>query len=652
MSKLACIILSLLIGSISIAQEKDYYICKSQRSHMQLKSSPNVNASQIEQMKKYDVTFYKLDLGMTNTSAEISGVTEVHSLATQAIDSALLELYNGYIINGISVNGQEVDYARYGELVSIPVGLTEGDEFIITIDYEGSPPPENSFMGVAGLNNQTSYFWEKQITYSLSEPFGAFEWFPCKQELRDKADSVQVTITVPENLMAGSNGVLDSITVDNGFKTFHWMHRHPIDYYLISVAVGEYREYNIYAHPVGNEDSVLIQNFIYDDDYYYEYYKDGIDNVADYIELFAELYGPYPFENEKYGHCSAPFGGGMEHQTMTTQESFEKTLTAHELAHQWFGNNVTCSSWADIWMNEGFASYSEYLMLEYLYLPSQALSDIKGKQNSTKDQIGGSVWVADSLNENAIFNSRLVYKKGGAIIHTLRYILADDSLFFGILKDFQADYTGGVASGLDFKAYLEAKSGIDFTEFFEQWYFGEGYPTYSVEYFNDGTTVNVLLEHTTSMPTVTPLFTNPVDLLIKRSNAEDTIIRVEVTSNQHYFTLEGIDDFVAVKRIDPSFYLIKKIGSITENPSLTIENNQLENEAMIVYPNPTEGELTVDFIGNEARTIRVFNQKGQLVLEKLIKSSAVIDLSALSSGQYLVDLSYKGKSLKRKVIKR
>lgn len=652
MHKLSFIILSLFIGGVSIAQEKDYYICKSQRAHHQLKSSPNVNDLQIEQMKKYDVTFYKLDLGMTNTSAEISGVTEIHSLATQEIDSALLELFHGYDINGISVNGQAVDYSRYGELVSVPVGLEQGESFIIAVDYEGSPPPENTFMGVAGLNNQTSYFWEKQITYSLSEPFGAFEWFPCKQELRDKADSVQVNITVPDNLMAGSNGILDSITEDNGFKTFHWMHRHPIDYYLISVAVGEYREYNIYAHPVGNVDSVFIQNFIYDDDYYYEYYKDGIDKVADYIELFAELYGPYPFENEKYGHCSAPFGGGMEHQTMTTQESFEKTLTAHELAHQWFGNNVTCSSWADIWMNEGFASYSEYLMLEHLYLPSQALSDIKDKQNSAKDQPGGSVWVTDSLSVNDIFNSRLVYKKGGAIIHTLRYIINDDSLFFGILKDFQSDFSQGVASGLDFKAYLEQKSGIDFTDFFEQWYFGEGFPTYSVEYYKDTENVHILLEQTTSMPAVTPVFTNPVDLLIKRSVAEDTIVRVEVSSNQQYITLEGMDDFVSVKRIDPSFYIIKNTGSITENPTLSLVNNQLKEETLIVYPNPTEGQLTVDFSGNESRTIRVFNQKGQLVLEKIIQSSAVIDLTGLSSGQYLIDLSYKGSSIKRKVIKR
>src|SRR5690606_34514429 len=134
------------------------------------------------------------------------------------------------------------------------------------------------------------------------------------------------------------------------------------------------------------------------------------ENTADFIELFSGLYGMYPFADEKYGHCMAPISGGMEHQTMTTQGFFEKSLTAHELAHQWWGDYVTCGTWANIWINEGFASYSEYLMLQNLF-PSQAAGDMQQRHTNIMSQAGGSVWVADSTDESAIFDSRLVYNK-------------------------------------------------------------------------------------------------------------------------------------------------------------------------------------------------------------------------------------------------
>src|SRR5690606_33758647 len=117
-----------------------------------------------------------------------------------------------------------------------------------------------------------------------------------------------------------------------------------------------------------------------------------------------------------------PLSGGMEHQTMTTQGYFEKGLTTHELGHQWWGDNVTCESWADIWVNEGFASYSEYLMLENLY-PNETTSHMLDIHNNVKSNPNGSVWVQDSLNESRIFSGRLTYDKGAAIVHTFRFIM-------------------------------------------------------------------------------------------------------------------------------------------------------------------------------------------------------------------------------------
>ncbi len=375
MLKLILSVCSITVCLSIFSQETTTHCSKRSNFSNQLKISPYVNETQVLQQKKYDVSFYKLGLNMINTSTALSGVVEIHATATQAIDSALLEFFSGFTINEVKLNGTATPYSRYGSLLSVPVNQATGTDFVITVDYAGTPPTAaTNPLGGSGMTNASSPSWGNQVTWSLSEPFSALEWFPCKQDLKDKADSVQVSVRVPDNLMAGSNGILDSVTTSGGFKTFHWMHRHPIAYYLISVAVASYQEYTIYANPAGSTQPVMIQNFIYDNPQFLPYFQEDIDETADIMELFADLFGPYPYQNEKYGHCIAPLSGGMEHQTMTTQGFFDRSLTAHELAHQWWGNYITCGSWADIWINEGFASYSEYLMLYNLYTPNAAQS--------------------------------------------------------------------------------------------------------------------------------------------------------------------------------------------------------------------------------------------------------------------------------------
>ena len=149
---------------------------------------------------------------------------------------------------------------------------------------------------------------------------------------------------------------------------YEWKSRHPIDYYLISVSVAPYLEYLNYAHPP--RPTVPVVNYVYNQAALGNFQSE-IDRTPGFIENYSALCGLYPFADEKYGHSMAPLGGGMEHQTMTTQDGFNFTLTAHELFHQWFGDNVTCGSWEDIWLNEGFASYGEYLSLQALAAPSR-----------------------------------------------------------------------------------------------------------------------------------------------------------------------------------------------------------------------------------------------------------------------------------------
>ena len=244
------------------------------------------------------------------------------------------------------------------------------------------------------------------------------------------------------------------VNLPNGKSRYEWKHKHPISYYLVSVAVAKYVEFNVFAHPAGSTDSILIQNFVYDNPATLQNFQQDIEETADFVELFSDLYGPYPFKDEKYGHCMAPLGGGMEHQTMTTQGSFNKNLTAHELGHQWFGDHVTCASWADIWVNEGFATYSEYLMLENLY-PGEEVAEMAGNHSSVMSQNNGAVWVEDSLNGSRLFSSRLTYNKGASIIHTFRFILNNDSIFFRVLKKYLTKYSDSTALGTDLQKLLE-----------------------------------------------------------------------------------------------------------------------------------------------------------------------------------------------------
>ena len=613
--------------------------CSKQTKQNSLLKTATLNASQIVETEKYDVHFYSLNLNMTNTSSYLSGTAEIHAKANANLDSALFELYPSMIISEVRVNSLIVNFSRLGTAVKVPVNSSVNQNFIIEISYSGNPPTaQTNPLGGSGMTAGTSPSWGNKVVWSLSEPFSAYEWFPCKQSLRDKADSSFVAVTVPDTCKAGSNGVLiNTVPLGNGFTRYEWKNTHAIDYYLISVAVAKYIEYSFYANPVGAPNPILIQNFIYDNPQTLNYFQNQINETADFMELFYDLYGPYPFEDQKYGHCMAPIGGGMEHQTMTTQGFFSKGLTAHELAHQWWGNSVTCASWSDIFINEGFASYSEYVMLENLY-PAEKVQHMLDVHDNVLSQTGGSVWFSDTLNENRIFNGRLSYDKGSGIIHSIRYLMNNDSLFFAGLREFQNDFKDSVARGIDLRNKMQEISGINYTPFFEQWYFGEGYPTYSIRWKQIGQDLLLELKHTASKPSVTPTFTNPIDLRFIRQGMNDTLIRFDVASNSQQFYISNFGTLSSTITVDPQNWIINTIGTIIQDNSLVNLTEVMENNtALTIVPNPNNGIFT---IGNQQANcwVSVFNMQGKNILNKLLAPNELIDLQDFGKGTYLLEI--------------
>lgn len=355
------------------------------------------------------------------------------------------------------------------------------------------------------------------------------------------------------------------------------------------------------------------------------------------VELFSDLFSLYPFHEEKYGHCLTALGGGMEHQTMTTMGGFNFGLVAHELGHMWFGDNITCATWSDIWINEGFATYADYLAVQFILGQSAANNEMNGIHNSVMIEPGGSTYIPPEKiaydNVWRIFNGRLSYNKGAAILHMIRFELQDDDLFFQVLHDYTDMYADSVATGLDFMGVLNETSGMDFTDFFNQWYFGEGYPTYSIEWSQDDVNAHFQVTQTTSKPSVTPLFKMLMGYKLKFYDQTDTIIYRYQDEEVISFSVPLTKD-IGVINVDPGNWVSNKVGSITVN---TVEN--YDRLPFSMSPNPANDVLYFNFFDNNSDTysISILNLSGAEVVNQTISATLnQMNISELATGSYIV----------------
>ncbi|NTW33553.1 MAG: M1 family metallopeptidase, partial [Bacteroidetes bacterium] len=569
---------------------------------------------QSDHENNYDVKFYWLDLAVERTSTNVEGNVTINAVVKiNPLDTFVVELIDELTVDSAKINNLTKAVMHSNGLVKIPLGtpITIGSSFSAKIFYHGGASSGGFF---SGISHENSPSWGNEVVWTLSEPFNANQWWPCKQDLNDKADSSWVFITTDNTNKAGSNGLLTAITtMPNNKLRYEWKSRNPIDYYLISFAVAKYVDYTIYAHPAGTTDSVMIQNYIYDNPQTLPYFKSFIDSTAPMIELYSSLFGMYPYINEKYGHCMAPLSGGMEHQTMTTLGFFTFDLVCHELAHMWFGDHVTCNSWSDIWINEGFASYSEYLAHQYLRSWAKAQSDMADVHENVLSVSDGSVYVpfSQTNDELRIFDSRLSYDKGSAIIHNIRFELQDDSVFFKTLKDFQNIYSDSTAGGDDFKAVLEANSSKDFTDFFNQWYYGEGYPIYSLLWHQINDTLYFTSAQTTSSSTTT-LFKMLMEYKLISPDG-DTLIKVYQTNNVNSFKIPTHKNITGMV-VDPNNWVLNTVGSIIQG----IEDFR-NSVNFMTYPNPCNSSLNILLSKNPSDKIHleIFDVYGEKVYERI-----------------------------------
>lgn len=613
-------------------------------SHMYKKrTTANKATTATPEENYYDVKHVKLDLGLTNTSTAISGdATTTAQVTVTGFNVYAFELNSQITIDSLFFNGAKTTtYSRNGSVVTVnlPAVLPVNSLFSARVYYHGQPTAGTGFF-TRGLNTATLTSGTK-IMYTLSDMYTAEDWWPSKQSIQDKIDSADIWVTVDNGLKAGSNGLLKNVTdMPGSKKRFEWKTRYPIEYYLISVAVAPYADYSYYMHFTdGSGDSMLVQNYVYDStSFMTPACKNALDTTGYIVDYFSRLFGKYPFYKEKYGHCMAePLGGGMEHQTMTTLAFAETVLIAHELGHQWWGNHVTYGTWQDVWLSEGFASYTEQLFLEQFRGIAAMQAHRTNVHNEVVSSGGGTVYVDDTTKPSRVFSTRLTYRKGAAVAHMLRYMAPHDSLFFKLLRTYQAQYANGLAVTNDMHQLAEQVYGIDLDTFFNQWIYKEGYPTYALKWHQNGSQVYLQINQTVSRPASVPVFAMPVEIKLKSANG-DTIVKVYNDMASQNYSLNW-DKAITGLEIDPSDHIVNRTGAISNDPKLSV--GVFDVEKVKVSPNPTGSNWEITNLPANAK-LTLTDVTGKTIWKGNATAKTVVPAQSLPSGSYILTVHIPG----------
>lgn len=432
-----------------------------------------------------DVTHYRLriKLGFDNPKM-ISGSVTISATALSALSRVTVNANNNLSVTALRVDGQPRDFdrSRADHLdVSFPETLPAGRTFTVEVDYHGPPIFSGSF-GV-GMMVSTHGDAKTPVMATLSEPYGAPTWWPCIDTPTDKA-TAEIEATVPQGYVAASNGSLQKTEANpDGTETYFWREDYPIATYLISISATNYARFDdTYTARDGVTQMPLVY-YVYPEHLERAREKFPVTRVA--MSIFAELFGEYPFLGEKYGMAEFPWGGAMEHQTMSSMgdrhvssASASHSIIVHELAHQWWGDLVTMSSWNDIWLNEGFATYSEVLFFERFFnVPPGEVMAQGYDDGEVSGRMGGTVYAEDE--SDPFDDTGAIYTKGAWVLHMLRRILGDEA-FFEALKDYGRRYSFGNASTRDFQQVCEEHYGQSLDWFFQQWLFAHSRPIYKV----------------------------------------------------------------------------------------------------------------------------------------------------------------------------
>ena len=595
-----------------------------------------------QNQEKIDIKFYELNLDIDFNSSRIHGSVTVNGVIGNIYpDFIELDLYDNMTVDSILQNNIPILYLHENDMLKIPLSdITLDDEnlFSLTIFYQGTP----DHCGAGGFK-----FDEHQNighVWTLSEAYCARSWWPCKDDPSDKADSVNIIVSVPIEpaYIVASNGLLSSTTINNNKKTYFWKERYPITTYLVSLAIYPYTKWvDQYVSPISS-DTMLIEHYVFPDRYEASYPNYSL--TKDMLSFFSELFGEYPFISEKYGHADFTWGGGMEHQTLSSMGSFSQNLMVHELGHSWWGNLITCKTFNDIWLNEGFARYCQALWAEHMY-GREAYFDF---MNNHAYYGAGTIYVENPSSNSQIFSAGLSYNKASWVLHMLRHKVGE-TMFFDILKSYASNdsLSYNAASTSDFQKVCEDISGLDFEQFFQQWIYGEKYPKYELSWWHEGNGIyNVKIDQVQSYN----FFSMPIDLKFSGSAGPmlvDTTIVIENNNFSQLYEFSGFNFLVENVMLDPENWILKEATySVNEIDNILPDRVEVEK----AFPNPFNSKVKLSFyinpqFGDTHVNVNIFDLRGKIV-ESLIDNEFIPgyhttfwNANGKSSGVYFIQLA-------------
>ncbi len=584
----------------------------------------------------YDVLFYHLDIDIAIDSAYISGNVLMKARSLEdGIDSIRLDLNRSLWIDSISMNAASWLFNEDRISVQLDRPYDTDETFEIRIYYRGVPELAG---GYKGLRYETHGNGEVVVA-TLSTPFVAHYWYPCKDGPQDKPDSVYVDISVPDTLINGitlkgiSNGLLEQEEVVGDKRKFSWRHRCPVVTYYVMAAVSNYRL--ITDEYASDSLSFPLEYYVFDQNY--NGAMAAVEDFPQVFDFFNDVFGVYPFHTEKYGMTELGFYGAIENQTNTIINSISTPwfmVFVHELGHMWFGDMITCSNWHHGWLNEGFATYSEALYTEYL----SGFEEYQDHMEGIQYFLGGSLYLYE-LDTFQVFQP-IIYNKGAWALHMLRGVLGDE-VFFDAVKNYATDpnLMYGTASTEDLMIVCENTSGEDLNYFFDQWIYDEGFPLYRFNWKQEGETVAMsILQNQDVVYGYRDVFTMPLQLKFIFMDGSDTI--VEVFNNQQlqefYF---NFDKTVSSAFVDPEKWVLRKT---ILDPGLPVNIEAHESRKdVVVFPNPAANSFTVQFIDDQMKysELEIMDSRGIILRRVFLDNShASVNISSadLQAGIYFI----------------
>lgn len=565
----------------------------------------------------YDLKYQRMEVTLNPAVQNISGSVTSHFKPNQNMSSIYFDLASALTVSQVSYHGNNMTFQQIPatkELkidfpISVPANIIDS----LTVHYSGAPTIGSGLNAFSkGIQNGTP------VLSTFNQMFGAQEWFPTKVSLNDKIEKFDFKITTPTQYNVAANGRLISETIlPSGEKQTFWRTMYPMASYLIGVSITNFVKLN---STIGNPSFPFV-NYVYPATANNTVSMANIEWTKQVMNTFENYFGTYPFRDEKYGHMEFLYSYlNLETQTMSSMSDWSKEIIAHELAHQWFGNKVTCGTTGDIWLNEAFATFGEHLANEKLLMTNtEFLNYLSGEKDYSTSLPNQSVEVGG------------YYSKGAYIVRMIKWILGD-AVFYQALKDYHSNpnLAYNYVTAQDLKASLLQSTGKDFTEFLNDWVYGKGYPTYAIQWKQSGNQITFKASQSQSNISVS-FFDMVLPIKVNGSGGEVAYFALNNTSNNQYFT-ESVSFPVASVEFNYDYQILEKNSTVSLDSTLGTFNNDIDQFSL--YPNPANNELNIKGIKKPVN-YKIYLIDGKMVKEGVCQVNQSINISNLIPGIYI-----------------